>query len=349
MMSVRPRDSIKALHQAGPAEGPAIGAVKAVRASEGFPGRNTALRPWEQPRTQTGDREHPGSRRPDDPAPERLVMMYRSNRPTGQSAPDSGLSEMDRTIRRILAERAAHADPARPMDTLITYTDLCNQADPDHRYFKWPRHSPIGQALFRIAEAELAAGRPPIASLVRLAGQQVKPGDGFFVGMRQLGTDIPEDSKMTFWRMQVAATVTWWSGRNAAAELDEPVTPPRHLDPAFQGQTHAEAVAGGLLDADDGEDDGSAAARRAAIAGRVDAAEVDDVAEAVIAATARYGPRAVLDHLAIMEAFHARSDIEPTWETPTWEALSRLMAAQGPRFIKEVTGFMASQQLATTG
>jgi hypothetical protein len=145
--------------------------------------------------------------------------MKRSNRAAAPSTADlNGLTEIDRTLRGILARRAAAQTSADPMAALITYEDLCAEADPEHRYFTPPRQRGIGPALLRIAAADLHDGLPILASLVRLKAQP-RPGDGFWLGLRQEGIDIPEGTEMAYWRASVAEAVTWWSGRDVNTEL----------------------------------------------------------------------------------------------------------------------------------
>ena len=54
------------------------------------------------------------------------------------------LTTAEERIRQILIERAKKADPRVPRTALITYGDLCAQADPDQAYWRGPRYRGIG-------------------------------------------------------------------------------------------------------------------------------------------------------------------------------------------------------------
>jgi hypothetical protein len=129
-----------------------------------------------------------------------------------------GWSAVEERVRQFLIKRAQDASPDRPFTALVTYGELCAAVDPEEAYFAWPRFRGIGQVLARISTDEHQHGRPMLSALV-VRKQTRQAGDGFAVLGRSLGERIQDGEERSFWRSQVEAVVTYWSGQGGSEDV----------------------------------------------------------------------------------------------------------------------------------
>jgi hypothetical protein len=120
-------------------------------------------------------------------------------------------------VRQYLIKRAQQASPDRPFAALVTYGELCRAVDPEEAYFKYPRFRGIGEVLRRISTTEHQHGRPMLSALV-VRQQTRQAGDGFAVLGRDLGERIQDGQERSFWRSQVEAVISYWSGRDSGED-----------------------------------------------------------------------------------------------------------------------------------
>jgi hypothetical protein len=137
------------------------------------------------------------------------------------------LSPAEGRVRQILIERAKRTDPRLPRNSLITYGELCAEADPDQAYWRRPRYRGIGSALGHVSAYEHEHGRPLLSALV-VQQQTMRAGDGFAdVLGRDLGFDIAPGGERGFWLEQVEKVVRYWTGPGKDATTSEPVSEAR--------------------------------------------------------------------------------------------------------------------------
>jgi hypothetical protein len=134
---------------------------------------------------------------------------------------EAKLSPIEGRLRDCLVERAKKADSGQPFRATITYGDLCKAVDPDQHYWKYPRFRGIGPAIGRVSVWEHEHGRPLLSALVVQAGT-LQAGDGFAELGRSLGYQVQPGQEKAFWRSQVEAIASYWSGAGEETAVTSP-------------------------------------------------------------------------------------------------------------------------------
>lgn len=70
----------------------------------------------------------------------------------------------------------------------------------------------IGSYLYRIADIERAAGRPPLTAIV-VRKQDGLPGEGFAIAAAEVGYTRPGESDSEVWERAVAEVFAYWRTR----------------------------------------------------------------------------------------------------------------------------------------
>jgi hypothetical protein len=107
-----------------------------------------------------------------------------------------------------------------PFTAPVTTRELVDAIDPAHETFKAPRWTGLRQLVLEpLAAADLAAGRPYLAALVRKP-RGWAPTDGFWTNTEGTMPDVPEDQRLTWWEGQITAAVAVWGTATDAAVED---------------------------------------------------------------------------------------------------------------------------------
>src|SRR5262245_6614768 len=65
--------------------------------------------------------------------------------------PSDRLAAVEVRVRQLLIQRVRDVGVDHPFQAALTYTDLCNAIDPDHRFWPPPRFQGVGKVLDRIS------------------------------------------------------------------------------------------------------------------------------------------------------------------------------------------------------
>jgi len=106
------------------------------------------------------------------------------------------------------------------MAACLTYSELCDQVDPDHAS-KYPMTVPpfrgLNEALGHVSMYEAEHGRFLLTALVVNAGDR-RPGPGFARLGRHLGFSVIDED--AFWRRELEGVVRLWAANDIVLVLD---------------------------------------------------------------------------------------------------------------------------------
>jgi putative restriction endonuclease len=123
--------------------------------------------------------------------------------------PSDRLAAVEVRVRQLLIQRVRDVGVDHPFQAALTYTDLCNAIDPDHRFWPPPRFKGVGKVLDRISTYEHHNGRPLLSALV-IQSSTRHAGDGFVRLCRRLGQEVPSGQELAFCRAQIEEVARYW-------------------------------------------------------------------------------------------------------------------------------------------